>query len=237
VYRRELPRVYELRDLLPNPPPPGAYFRNLDKSLAEIPQKLRQFRDLERTLQGLDARAWNFLKSEVKPLLTAQDVQRGWQPLWDKLNQAKAYNHLKGAGYRNIEFIPPSTVRGQPTPDLRAELDTAKALCEVKTINISEIESYRRHSGGVGRTSVRLEAGFFTKLRFDIEQAKKQMAAYDPDPATKRLAYIVVKFDDVLHEYCDAYRLQIDEFMTSANPGPELEVIFDIDPAFYAALG
>ena len=26
VYRRELPRIYELRDLLPNPPPPGAYF-------------------------------------------------------------------------------------------------------------------------------------------------------------------------------------------------------------------
>ena len=38
VYRRELPRIYELRDLLPNPPPPGAYFCNLDKSLAEIPQ-------------------------------------------------------------------------------------------------------------------------------------------------------------------------------------------------------
>ena len=107
VYRRELPRIYELRDLLPNPPPPGAYFCNLDKSLAEIPQKLRQFRDLERDLQGLNAAAWNFLKSELEPLLTAQDAKRGWQRLWDRLNQAKAYNHLKHAGYRNIEFIPP----------------------------------------------------------------------------------------------------------------------------------
>ena len=25
AYRRELPRIYELRDLLPNPPPPGAF--------------------------------------------------------------------------------------------------------------------------------------------------------------------------------------------------------------------
>ena len=58
VYRRELPRIYELRDLLPNPPPPGAYFCNLDRSLAEIPQKLRQFRDLESDLQGLNATAW-----------------------------------------------------------------------------------------------------------------------------------------------------------------------------------
>ena len=150
VYRRELPRIYELRDLLPNPPPPGAYFCNLDKSLAEIPQKLRQFRDLERDLQGLDAAAWNFLKSELEPLLTAQDAKRGWQPLWDRLNQAKAYNHLKDARYRNIEFISPSTVRGQQTPDLRAELNTTRVLCEVKTIDISEIEAERRHSGGAG---------------------------------------------------------------------------------------
>jgi hypothetical protein len=52
VYRRELPRIYELRDLLPNPPPPGAYFCNLDKSLAEIPQKLRQFREPRKGLAG-----------------------------------------------------------------------------------------------------------------------------------------------------------------------------------------
>jgi len=236
VYRRELPRIYELRDLLPNPPPPGAYFCNLDKSLAEIPQKLRQFRDLERDLQGLDAAAWNFLKSELEPLLTAQDAKRGWQPLWDRLNQAKAYNHLKDARYRNIEFISPSTVRGQQTPDLRAELNTTRVLCEVKTIDISEIEAGRRHSGGAGSTSDRLDSGFFTKMQFDVEQAEKQMAAADPNPATKRLAYIVVKFDDVLHGGGDAYRSQIDEFMASAKLTAELDVVFDIDPAFHAAM-
>lgn len=198
--------------------------------------KLRQFRDLERDLQGLNAAAWNFLKSELEPLLTAQDAKRGWQRLWDRLNQAKAYNHLKHAGYRNIEFIPPSTVRGQQTPDLRAELNTTRALCEVKTIDIAEIEAERRHSSGVGSTSDRLDSGFFTKMQFDIEQAKEQMAAYDPNPATKRLAYIVVKFDDVLHECGDAYRSQIDEFMASAKLTAELDVVFDIDPAFYAAM-
>lgn len=236
VYRRELPRIYELRDLLPNPPPPGAYLRNLDKSLAEIPQKLRQFRHLERDLQGLDTAAWNFLKSELEPLLTAQDAKRGWQPVWDRLNQAKAYNHLKDAGYRSIEFVPPSTVGGLQTPNLRAELNTTSALCEVKTINIAEIEAERRHSSGVGSAGNRLDSGFFKQLQFDVEQAKKQMAAYDPNPATKRLAYIIVKFDDALHEYSDAYRSQIDEFMASANLTAELDVVFDIDPAFYAAV-
>ena len=73
-------------------------------------------------------------------------------------------------------------------------------------------------------------------MQFDIEQAEQQMAAYDPNPATKRLAYIVVKFDDVLHECGDAYRSQIDEFMASARLTAELDVVFDIDPAFYAAM-
>ena len=35
--RKELLRIYELRDLLSNPLPPGAYFRDLDKTLAERP--------------------------------------------------------------------------------------------------------------------------------------------------------------------------------------------------------
>jgi hypothetical protein len=125
-------------------------------------------------------------------------------------------------------------VRGQQTPDLLAELESRKALCEVKTINVSEIEAERRHSGGVRVGSDRLDPGFFTKLRADLAQAKKQMAAYDA--GTKRIVYIIVNFDDVLHECADAYRLQIDQFMGSSNSPPELEVIFDIKPAFYAAM-
>ena len=105
----------------------------------------------------------------------------------------------------------------------------------MKTINISEIEAERRHSSGVGSTSDRLDSGFFTKMQFDIEQAKRQMAAYDPNPATKRLAYIVVK-SVVLHECGDAYRSLIDEFMASAKLTAELDVVFDIDPAFYAPM-
>jgi hypothetical protein len=58
MYRKELPRIYELRDLLPVSPPAGACFRDLDQSLAQIPQKLRQFRDIEQDLQGLDPAAW-----------------------------------------------------------------------------------------------------------------------------------------------------------------------------------
>jgi hypothetical protein len=89
VYRQELTRVYELRDLIERSSSLDAYFQNFEKSLSDIPQKLRQFRDIERDLQGLDADAWIFLKGEVAPLLATRDSKRGWQSLFDKLNKPR----------------------------------------------------------------------------------------------------------------------------------------------------
>jgi hypothetical protein len=234
VYRRELPRIYELRDLLPDPIPPKAYFQNLDKSLAEIPQKLRQFRELERDLRGLDTAAWSFLNSELVPLLQARDARRGWQPLFDKLNQAKAYNYLRRAGYTNVKFVPPSSVTGRETPDLQAELNLVTALCEVKTINISDIEADRRFTGGVGSVTDQLNAGFFGKLGSDLVKANSQMSAHDAS-AAKRIVYVIVNFDDSLHEYAERYQDQIGRYM-SEHPFPDLEVVFDIKPAFASAM-
>ncbi|MHB8267486.1 hypothetical protein [Bradyrhizobium sp.] len=232
MYRRELPRVYELRDLIQYSSSPDAYFQNFEKSLSEIPPKLKQFRDIERDLQGLDAEAWAFLKSEVTPLLAARDSKRGWQLLFDKLNQAKAFNYLKEVGYLNIRFVPPSAVRGQQTPDLQAE----GALCEVKTINISEIEAHRRYSGGVGSSTDQLDEGFFRKLSSDLRKAKAQMVAYGAGQNTKHVAYVIVNFDDSLHEYADRYQRQIDRYI-AGDPVPGLQVVvFDIKPPFYAAM-
>ena len=93
MYRKELPRVFELHDLIQNPRPPDAYFRDFEKSLAEVPQKLKQFRDIETELQGLDPAAWNDLKAEAAEVLAVRDGKRGWQGLFDILNHAKAYNY------------------------------------------------------------------------------------------------------------------------------------------------
>jgi hypothetical protein len=224
--------IYELRDLLPNPPPASAYFRDLDRTLAEIPQKRKQYRDVERDLQALDADAWAFLKSELKPLLATKDPKRGWQPLFDKLNQAKAFRYLKGK-FGEVTFIPPSAAKGRKTPDLSTQ--AGAALCEVKTINTSEIEADRRHAGGVGTIEVQLNPGFFNKLGADLVQARAQMNVFDPSPAVRKMVYVVVNFDDTLHEYADFYRLQIEHFIETNNPAPELEVVLDIKPPFYAA--
>jgi hypothetical protein len=231
VYRVQLARVYELRDLTEHSSSPDVYFQNFETSLSDIPQKLKQFRDIERDLQGLDADAWAFLKSEVAPLLAIKDSKRGWQPLFDKLNQAKAFNHLREAEYQNIRFVPPSAVGSQQTPDLQAD----GALCEVKTINISEVEADRRDSGGVGTSTDYLDEGFFRKLSSDLRKAKAQMAEYDAGSGTKYIAYVVINFDDRSHEYADRYQPQIDQYIAS-DPVPGLKVVKDIKPPFYRAM-
>jgi hypothetical protein len=231
VYRSELPRVFELRDLVAQSLSPDTYFQSFEQSLSEIPQKLKQFRDIERDLQGLDADAWTFLKGEVAPLLAARDSKRGWQSLFDKLNQAKAYNYLKRAGYLNIRFVPPSAIRGQQTPDLQAD----GVLCEVKTINISEIEANRRDSGSVGTSTDSLDEGFFRKLSSDLRKAKGQMVAFCADSGVKLISYVIVNFDDSLHEYADRYQTNIDQYI-AGDPVPGLQVVFDIKPPFYTAM-
>lgn len=232
MYRRELPRVFELHDLIQPSSSPEAYFQNFEQSLTAIPQKLKLFRDIERDLQGLDTKAWTFLKSEVAPLLAAKDPKRGWQSLFDKLNQAKAFNYLTNAGYTNVRFVPPSAVKGQQTPDLQAD----GVLCEVKTVNVSEKEALRRFSGAVGTITDHLDEGFFSKLSSDLWKAKAQMAAYGTDPGAKHIAYVIVNFDDNLHEYADRYQVQIDRYI-AGDPVSGLQVVvFDIKPPFYTAM-
>jgi hypothetical protein len=232
VYRKELPRVFELHDLVQPSSSPHAYFQNFEKSLSERPQKLKQFRDIERDLQGLDTDARTFLKSEIKPLLAAKHPARGWQSLFDKLNQAKAFNYLKAARYRNVRFVRPSTVKGRKTPDLEAD----GVLCEVKTVNVSEIEADRRATGGAGTVTDHLEKGFFNKLSSDLRKAKAQMTAYSTGPDTKHIAYVIVNFDDNLHEYADRYQVQIDRYI-AGDPVPGLQVVvFDVKPPFYTAM-
>lgn len=49
------------------------------------------------------------------------------------------------------------------------------------------------------------------------------MAAYGAGGCTKYIAYVIVNFDDSLHEYADRYRRQIDQFIAS-DPVPGLKV-------------
>jgi hypothetical protein len=184
-------------------------------------------------LQGLDAQAWANLKAEVTPLLMAKGPVRGWQSLIDILNHARAFNYLRKIGCTSIRFIPRSRTKRRRTPDLAAELEGAKVLCEVKTVNISKDEAERRLSGGVGTSTDVLSPKFFRKLDRDIAQAKEQMTTHDPE-AAHRIVYVIVNFDDPLHEYADRYEAQISEHMCEQGV-IGANVIFDIKPAFSAS--
>jgi hypothetical protein len=233
VYRKELPRLYELIDRRPQSP--DAYFVDLGTSLGENGVKLKHFRHIEEDLRGLDPDSWEQLKAELIPLFTARDAKRGWQALFDKLNEAKGYNHLaRVIGCTSVRFIPRSKRRGQRTPDLEGSLGSVKVLCEVKTINISEIEKRHRNDHTVRTISNQLQGGFFDKLKSDLEAAGKQMVAYCSVAKTRRIAYVIVNYDDLLHEYAHDYSKQIDAFI-ACNPVPGLEVYFDIKPPFYSA--
>ncbi len=60
------------------------------------------------------------------------------------------------------------------------------------------------------------------------------MAAFSSAPEMKRIIYLVINFDDRLHEGVDDYLVQIsekrEEFMM-----PGVEVILDVKPEFYSA--
>jgi hypothetical protein len=177
--------------------------------------------------------AWAALKAKLTPL-PKKHKKRQLQPLYDALNEAKGYNFLVRMGCTNVHFIPVSTTKGQKTPDLGADAEGHKVLCDVKTINVSEEEVERRLTGGVGKSTSELDRGFFDKLKSDIDHAKVQMVIFNPDNAVRKIAYIVVNYDDYLHEYADRYWPQIVQFIAN-YPIHDLEVEFDIKPPFSLA--
>ena len=121
------------------------------------------------------------------------------------LNEARGYNYLARIGCANVHFIPKSATKGQKTPDLGADAHGRKVLCDVKTINISDKEVGRRRCGGVGTSTDQLDTGFLGKLKSDLERAKTQMLSHDPDGVARKIVYVVVNYDDGLHEYADRY--------------------------------
>ena len=55
---------------------------------------------VERALDLLDADAWHDLKERDLAFLTVRDAKRGWQALFDTLNEAKGYAYLRSLAGR-----------------------------------------------------------------------------------------------------------------------------------------
>jgi hypothetical protein len=120
------------------------------------------------------------------------------------------------------------------SPDLHGWLSTKHVLCEVKTINPSDDEAAARSQLTARFIQGRLPEAFFGKLAGTLQSAEKQMRSYCPSSDTQSIVYVVLNFDDGLHEYVDNYLEQIRSFCDSA-PLPKVEIVFDTKPAFYSA--
>ena len=223
--QQSFPRMHELIALIEDRSDPGAYFQNFDDSIQVEPSKAKVWFAREQELQRLDIESWRSLKNEARPYVTSKHNSRGWEQLISILNQARAYNYLLDMGCEVIRFIPRAIIKNIKTPDLAGSLNGRKVICEVKTINISKIETDRRNSGGVGTSSDVLEPGFFNKLKSDLNQAKLQLDAHDNSGECRHMAFVVPNFDDFLAEYKANYFLQIDEYL-GRETVPGLDVVF-----------
>src|ERR1039458_3272431 len=105
--------------------------------------------------------------------MSSRPEYRGWQALFDRLNEAKAYRYLTKIGCSSVVFIP-RTIK--QTPDSEGWLEGQQILCEVKTINISDEEVNARRSFAVRSVAGRLEwyddpDGFTTGTAQSVKEA------------------------------------------------------------------
>jgi hypothetical protein len=214
---------------------PDAYFQDFDEKLANSAHIKGVYRQWERVLEGIDSQGWGHLKREAVPRLTKRDKKgRGWQQLFDILNEARAYNYLKSIGCKHLRFIPRSRQR---TPDLEGSRASDRVLCEVKTINISDEEIAARTGPPKARSlPIAITAGFLKKLRATVDTAKQQMLAYDSGGTAVHFVYLNILFDDFFAERKEAYFQQIDECLIDAPVTGVRLVICNDHTAFYRPL-
>src|ERR1039457_797367 len=234
--RAELPRIYELKDLIADPKSSDAYFQNFEENLKKFADIKAVYLRWELLLEELDAEAWEQLKKEAAPRLTKRDkMGRGWGQLFDILNEARAYRYLRSIGCTVVRFIPRSHTR---TPDLEGVLGQDHVLCEVKTINPSDGEVEVR----IGPPRVRslplgITPEFLRKLLATVESAQRQMQVYDPcGSAAIHFVYLNVNFDDFFAECKEAYFQQIDAYLETAQVSGILLVVCNDHTAFYKPL-
>jgi len=132
AWAKDFPRLYELyreseQDNEAN------YFKNFSPARSS-------YERLEKELEELDKAAWQEFKQKVrkyKSYIAKKHELRGYQQLFDLLNEVNGYLYLKSNGCEEIQFISEKNVK---TPDLIACCGGFVVLLEVKTVNESKDE-------------------------------------------------------------------------------------------------
>jgi len=222
VQHPELERIRELVAMAEDARRPESYPRNFDRSVAANALNRKLLAHYERDLRTLDPEAWRALKAAaIKRLIRKK--RKGWEPLFDILNEAKAYAYLAALGCTGIQMIPPSYE--YKTPDLRADLNGRLVLCEVKTINMSDDGRTISAAGSSSPRGRCLSEEFLGgKLTWTLRAAKAQLDAF-PAPGARKIAYVVFTPDHSLNGCADDYSLQLTAFLMERPPeGVEVEI-------------
>lgn len=226
-FARAFSRLYALRNAVPDPTHPDAYLQNFEKRLEEGEHIRNQYMKVEGPLEALDDNAWQDMLERAAPLTMERHATRGWQSLFDTLNEAKAYAYLQRLGCSDIAFIKRAN---EKTPDLRAVLEGRRVLCEVKTVNVSQDETDRRdriHRGELFVTSVEasITSGMLNKVTSTLVRAIEQLDHADPNRTARRFVFTVLHFDDWVGDYQTEYIAQLDAHLAE-NPIAGAELVF-----------
>jgi len=231
MLRNELPRVYELRDLIEEPNARTAYFQNFDNSTPDKSLKKRFWLSREEEFQRLDSDSWEFLKNKARYYLEkGQPNGRGWEQLIATLNEARGFIYLSDIGCSDIQFIPELNQPGVNRPDVQGILNNRIVLCEVKTLFASEDEVRRRREREAGTIENQLSTGFLKKLKSAIDKAQGQIKAYKEEiyesaENVRSIVCVIPNFDDIIGEHKVTYYEQIDQHL-GIYPTPGIEIVF-----------
>ena len=225
-YAEMLPRLYQLKAATDQSFPDN-YFRDFENRFTQGTSVLWHYQRLERLLSMLDDDDWNDLKSRAVAVVHQRVAGRGWQALFDTLNEANGYVYLRKLGCTSIRFISRSS---RKTPDLGAFQGETRVLCEVKTINVSQDEADKRAMIGqgfvvVGSVSTQVRAAMLNKITATVKAAIDQLDSEDPQREARRIAFTVLNFDDWVGDYQTEYIAQLDAHLL-ANPVEGAELVF-----------
>jgi hypothetical protein len=204
----------------------------LSNSLSEVRTRRSNFAEVRaysRALNILDDDSWNNLRTAATQRFKEAQGKRGQAAVFDVLNSAVAYRHLKRKGYKYIRCLPESNgKKPSKNPDIHYRSRNEDRYCEVKTFHKSDHE-YRREilRSFNPRVYDRLPARFFDKkLDPVLDNAVTQLGG-----AKRGIVFAVMHFDDIGPFNRARYKAQLAEHFQAHWSEVEIYVRFGINTA------
>lgn len=208
-WRREFPRLAELRDNAPSTEP-GTFFHSIPATVAANLLAHEVYQELESDLAVLDGDAWSAFKSKLLQCDLKRHGHRGYTGIHSVLYEAKGYRLLKqelsrmNLDHDQIVLIPETDQC--KTPEWAAFWrGTPVGVLEVKTIYESDDQSKYVYENTrkileCGEATVRrgdpsIPGAFWRKLQSTVDRARDQLDYYAPEKNIPRIAFLIVHFD------------------------------------------